>query len=132
MEGRLSGQEAVAPQKLEVCQEDKRWWWHDKRQCTNQPLNKRQTGGEAPADKRRWHAKRWRLQIERTRDGSSGTTRGNATTSQQTRGKEESRHQRRRGGSTSKAGGILRQQEAEIAWWEEREGGSCSLAQKSL
>jgi len=39
----------------------------DNRQCDNQPANERQTGGEAPADKRRWGLDRPRLPIERWR-----------------------------------------------------------------
>ena len=35
----------------------------DNRQCDNQPANERQTGGEAPADKRRWGLDRPRLRI---------------------------------------------------------------------
>ena len=49
---------------------DKRWpevEARDNRQCDNQSANERQTGGEAPADKRQWGLDRPRLPVERWR-----------------------------------------------------------------
>jgi hypothetical protein len=49
--------------------------WHDKMICENQPAIERQTRGEVPVDKRRWHVVRQRQlvlrqrqRVERTRD----------------------------------------------------------------
>jgi len=55
-----------------------RWRQHDKRQHNNQPANERQTGGQAPADKRRRGVGRPRLRAERRRrvERTRGESRG--------------------------------------------------------
>jgi hypothetical protein len=76
-------------------------------QHDNQLANKRQTGGEASADRRRQSVKRMR--------GSGSTTRGILTTSWQTRGKKRGGAGGPRGSGVLKAGGTSRQQEVEVA-----------------
>jgi len=85
-----------------------------KRQCDNQSSNKKQKGGEAPVDKRRWavimqrfHVERGRRRIKRARGGGV-----NVTTSRRMRGKQEGRSQQTRGSGASTAGGMSRGQEA--------------------
>jgi hypothetical protein len=75
--------------------------------CDNQQANKRQTGGEASADKRR-------QSVERRR-GGGGTTRGIATTIQKTRHKWGGGTSRQSCSGALKAGGASRQQEVEVA-----------------
>ena len=80
------------------------------RQHDNQSANKRQTGGEAPVDKRRRGVKRQWLRVKR-RGGRVKRTRGggvNVTTSWQTRGKQE-------GTAPQKLAGLSRGQEAAAA-----------------
>ena len=80
------------------------------RQHDNQSANKRQTGGEAPVDKRRRGVKRQRLRVKR-RGGRVKRTRGggvNVTTSWQTRGKQE-------GTAPQKLAGLSKGQEAAAA-----------------
>ncbi len=87
---------------------------HGERQHNIQSANKRQTGGEAPVDKRRRGVKRQRLRVKR-RGGHVKRTRGggvNVTTSWQTRGKQE-------GTAPQKLAGLLRGQEAAEAVLQE-------------
>ncbi len=60
---------------------------------TQQPASKREASGrKGKANKRRWHLES-QQRIKRAR-GGGGTTRGNMTTSRQTRGKREGRRRR--------------------------------------
>jgi len=83
---------------------------HGERQHNIQSANKRQTGGEAPVDKRQRGVKRQRLHVKRRRRRVKRRRGGgiNMTTSRQTRGKQEMN-------ASQKLAGLLKGQEAMAA-----------------